>query len=216
MGRSQRAVQAERRVEHDARLEGLVDMHRDIVQAERADGGAEAAPQAAHQRIQQRQHQGAMGQVVLPAVTASAGAQFLVGQDQDGQESGPQQHQVPVCSGFVQQDLCDVVVVAELFEHRAGGAAVGIGEIDAVGQVDGQHEEVGHHEHPFGDAAVAFSLAEAEGQHGQQQIGEVGVEHRREVEAQAAPAKAQQRGAVHLREQGAVLEEKHQPAAAQQ
>ena len=184
---AQRAQQRERRVQHQG---GIHRARHPLVGVAHRDGThcrGEAASHACHTQ-RYGHHQGTHhGQVIAqPVEAATVETGLAVEPPQAGNDSGGQQHQVPVPQGLAHDDARQIALVAKLAQHSAGGAPHREGEVDPVGHVDDEGQAVDHHKDPSQHAVIGRRLLEVQRQQHQHNPQDVGIDDGRRVKLQTA------------------------------
>ena len=98
----------------------------------------------------------------------------------------------------MEEDAGKVVLIAKLLEHAGRRAALGVGEIDGIAQVENQRQAVDNHKHPLTDLVVGLGLLQMQGEEHHHNIEHIGIDDGRSVEHDAAVVQVEEMTDRHV------------------
>ena len=179
-------------VEHDSRLNRLINVGVGIANG---DGAHIATDTAAHTKHDERRHDSeneSAHDVVCHLVASPFRLRDAVKTEHRPAEEDGKQHQIPVGESFLRNNRAEVALVGELAEHRHSGASPRESEIHRVDEVDSHIEHIHHHKQPSERVVIAAVFLDVARKQDKQKVKSVAVEQSRGVEHQSA--------ACHLQE----------------
>ena len=177
------ANERERRIQHDGSLDRLVHILVGVADGDRTHGCRRTATHAKHAQRNVGHEDGEVQQVVDPQgmrLRTTFRTDIQHPQHRDDEHSS--QHEIPVVQQFYADDAAQVLLVAELVEHRHRGPSAGVLEIDGIDKVHDHAEPIDDDKDPLCHrlpGVALFPMLRKEHEH---DVEHVGIENGRRVE----------------------------------